>query len=192
MVANSSHKRTANRSGRHSHSQQAQSEPNRARDIGPRMLTSQPSAYLMTMELHRRRRASRGQSKPFDEMRLSTCRGARSTAAAQRQSAEGSRSTAGSSQRARPSNWRAESHHARMLQNRHRASSHKLGPECQISIFNRLQLQTGHRWGHATLGHKVGETLRTYQRPRGDVKRKRRFFDTFNGITVHTPPGHYL
>ena len=134
VVANSSHKRTANRSGRHSHSQQAQSEPNRARDIGPRMLTSQPSAYLMTMELHRRRRASRGQSKPFDEMRLSTCRGARSTAAAQRQSAEGSRSTAGSSQRARPSNWRAESHHARMLQNRHRGSSHKLGPECQISV----------------------------------------------------------
>ena len=101
------------RSGRHSHSQQAQSEPNRARDIGPRMLTSQPSAYLMTMELHRRRRASRGQSKPFDEMRLSTCRGARSTAAAQRQSAEGSRSTAGSSHRSARSYRRAESRHAK-------------------------------------------------------------------------------
>ena len=113
VVANSSHKRTANRSGRHSHSQQAQSEPNRARDIGPRMLTSQPSAYLMTMELHRRRRASRGQSKPFDEMRLSTCRGARSTAAAQRQSAEGSRSTAGSSHRSARSYRRAESRHAK-------------------------------------------------------------------------------
>ena len=77
------------------------------------MLTSQPSAYLMTIELHRRRRASRGQSKPFDEMRLSTCRGARLTAAAQRQSAEGSRSTAGHSHRSARSYRRAESRHAK-------------------------------------------------------------------------------